>query len=68
MRTLARRLSKLEALRKTSGPPRLVVRYEGCDEEPEGLAADIDESDPNTVAVVVEYVDMPPKAGAGPTR
>jgi hypothetical protein len=48
---------------------RLLVRYEGSDwekhEEPE---ADIDEADEDAVVVVVRYVDMPAKAGQGPTR
>jgi hypothetical protein len=57
MRNLARRLAKLETFRKPSGPPRLVVQYEGCaEEDPEEPEADIDE---NTVVVVVQYVDMP---------
>jgi len=48
---------------------RLLVRYEGCDgldaEEPQ---EDIDESDPNTVVLTVQYIDMPPKSPLGPTR
>jgi hypothetical protein len=68
-RALARRLSKLEAIRKPSGPPRLVVRYEGgSGKDPEEPEADIDESDPNAVVVVVQYVDMSSKAPLGHRR
>ena len=71
MTNLQRRLKKLEVRdAPRGGRPRLVVRYEGCgwgnpDEEPEG---DFDENDPNTVLVVVQYVDMPSKAPVRPTR
>jgi len=69
MSNIQRRLKKLEARKPPGGRPRLVVRYEGCDlEEPEESEADIDESDPNTGYLVVQYVDMPPKSPLGPTR
>jgi len=69
MTNLQRRLSKLEARTAPPKPVRLVVRYEGSDwEEPEESEADIDQNDPNTVYVVVQYVDMPPKSPLGPTR
>jgi len=64
MTNLHRRLKKLEARNAPPQPPRLVVRYEGCDwEEPE---ADIDEGGPNTLVLAVRYVDMLPEAG--PTK
>ena len=69
MTNLQRRLQKLEACNAPhGGRPRLVVRYEGCgwgdpDEEP---GSDVDQSDPNTVLVVVQYFDMPPKSGLAP--
>jgi hypothetical protein len=60
MTNLLRRLQKLEAKSAPRGPLRLLVRYEGCDgldaEEPQ---QDIDESDPNTVVLTVQYIDMP---------
>jgi hypothetical protein len=68
---LQRRLKKLEAHNAPhGGRPRLVVRYEGCgwgdpDEEPD---EDIDESDPNTVLLIVQYVDVPPKSPLVPAR
>jgi len=71
MTNLQRRLKKLEARSDPhGGRPRLVVRYEGCGwgdpaEEPE---EHFDENDPNTVLVVVQYVDMPAKSPLGPTR
>jgi hypothetical protein len=69
MRNIQRRLKKLEAHRAPRGPLRLLVRYEGCEgldaEEPQ---QDIDESDPNTVVLTVQYIDMPPKSPLGPTR
>jgi hypothetical protein len=69
MTNLQRCLKKLETRSAPPKPPRLVVRYEGCDwEEPEESQQDIDESDPNTIVVTVEYVDRPPKAPLGPTR
>ena len=51
-------------------PVRLVVRYEDGDledpdEEPD---FDVDENDPNTLVVVVQYTDMPPKSLPGPAR
>jgi hypothetical protein len=60
-RTLARRLAKLEGLRKPSDPLRLIVRYEGCNwNDPEDeLQEDVDENDPNTMVLTVQYVDMP---------
>ena len=64
MTNLQRRLKKLEVRNAPhEGRPRLVVRYP--DEETE---SDFDETDPNTLVVVVEYVDMPSKAPLGPTR
>ena len=63
MTNLQRRLKKLETRSDPRGPLRLVVRYP--DEETE---SDLDENDPNTLVVVVEYVDMPPKSTSGPTR
>jgi len=47
-----------------------VVRYEDGDledpdEEPD---FDVDENDPNTLVVVVQYTDMPPKSLPGPAR
>jgi hypothetical protein len=66
MTNLQRRLKKLEARSAPPKPLRLVVRYEGCDwDEPEEPEAGIDE---NTMVVVVQYVDFPPKAPLGPTR
>ena len=71
MTNLQRRLKKLETRNAPhGGRPRLVVRYEGCgwgnaDKEPE---EDFDENDPNTVLVVVQYVDMPSKAPTQPAR
>ena len=64
MTNLQRRLKKLEARSDPRGPVRLVVRYEDDDlqdpdEEPE---SDVDENDPNTLVVVVQYVDMPAKS------
>jgi hypothetical protein len=71
MTNLQRRLRKLEARNAPhGGRPRLVVRYEGCgwgdpDDEP---VEDFDENDPNTVLLIVQYVDMPPKSPLGPAR
>jgi len=69
MTNLQRRLRKLETRSDPRGPLRLVVRYEDDlqdpDEEPE---SDADENDPNTVLVVVQYVDMPSKAPPQPAR
>jgi hypothetical protein len=60
MRPIYRRLRKLEACYAPPKPPRLIVRYEGCDwEEPEEPGADIDENDPSAVVLTVQYVDMP---------
>jgi len=63
MTNLQRRLRKLETRSDPRGPLRLVVRYP--DEEPE---SDVDENDPNTLVVVVEYVDMPAKSPLEPAR
>lgn len=68
MTNLQRRIRKLEALNSPRGPVRLVVRYEDGDlqdpdEEPE---SDVDENAPNTLVVVVQYVDMPPKSPPAP--
>jgi hypothetical protein len=69
MTNLLRRLKKLETRSAPPKPPRLVVRYEGCDwGEPEEAHQDIDASDPNTLLVTVTYVDRPPKAPLRPTR
>jgi hypothetical protein len=66
---LQRRLKKLETRTAPPKPPRLVVRYVGCDGlDPEYPQADINETDENTMLVVVEYVDRPPKAPLRPTR
>ena len=70
MTNLQRRLKKLEARNAPhGGRPRLVVRYDDGlqdpDEEPE---SDADENDPNTLLVVVQYVDMPSKAPPQPAR
>jgi hypothetical protein len=64
MTNLQRRLQKLEALSSPRGPVHLVVRYgdddlQDPDKEPE---SDVDENDPNTLVVVVQYVDMPAKS------
>jgi hypothetical protein len=63
MTNLQRRLRKLETRSDPRGPLRLVVRYP--DEETE---SDVDESDPNSLVVVVEYVDVPSKAPPQPAR
>jgi len=69
MTNLQRRLRKLETRRDPRGPLRLVVRYEtGDPQDTEETESSVDESDPNTFLVVVEYVDMPSKAPLGPTR
>jgi hypothetical protein len=69
MRNLQRRLRKLEVRREQRKPQRVVVRLEGCDPEKHGEPeADIDESDENTMVVVVQYVDVPPKAPLGPAQ
>ena len=71
MTNLQRRLKKLEVRdAPRGGRPRLVVRYEGCgwgdpDEEPE---EDFDENDPNTLLLIVQYVDIPPKSPLVPAR
>jgi hypothetical protein len=70
MTNLQRRLKKLEMRSDPRGPLRLVVRYEDDefqdpDEEPQ---SDVDENDPNTLVVIVQYVDMPSKSPLGPTR
>ena len=54
MRSLYRRLSKLEVHRKLSFPQRVVVRYEG--QEPDGPEGEFDE---NTLLVIVEYAKAP---------
>ena len=64
MTNLQRRIRKLEALSSPRGPVHLVVRYgdddlQDPDKEPE---SDVDENDPNTLVVVVQYVDMPAKS------
>ena len=62
MTNLQRRIRKLEALSSPRGPVRLVVRYEtGDPQDTDETDSDVDENDPNTLVVVVEYVDMPPK-------
>ena len=54
MRSLERRLSKLEARRSLSFPQRIVVRYPG--DEPYRPEPEIDG---NTLLVIVEYVEAP---------
>jgi hypothetical protein len=62
MTNLQRRIRKLEALSSPRGPVRLLVRYEtGDSPDTDETESDVDENDPNTLVVVVEYVDMPPK-------
>lgn len=69
MTNLLRRLKKLEERSTPPKPPRLLVRYEGCDwDEPGEPEANINEADENTMIVVVQYVDRPPKAPLRPTR
>ena len=69
MTNLQRRLKKLEARSDPRGPLRLVVRYEtGDPQDTDETESDVDENDPNTLVVVVEYVDMPSKAPLGPAR
>jgi hypothetical protein len=66
---LQRRIRKLEALSSPRGPVRLVVRYEtGDPQDADETDSDVDENDPNTLVVVVEYVDMPSNAPLGPAR
>lgn len=56
-RALAGRLAKLEA--RLAPPPRIVVRYEGCDwDDPDCIQVDYDENDPNILVVTVTYTDM----------
>ena len=69
MTNLQRRLKKLEALSSPRGPVRLLVRYETGDSlDTDETESDVDENDPNTLVVVVEYVDMPSKAPPQPAR
>ena len=69
MTNLQRRLRKLEALSSPRGPVRLLVRYETGDSlDTDETESDFDENDPNTLVLVVEYVDMPSKAPLGPAR
>jgi hypothetical protein len=69
MTNLLRRLKKLEARSDPRGPVRLVVRYEtGDPQDADKTESDVDENDPNTLVVVVQYVDMPSKARLGPAR
>ena len=69
MTNLERRIRKLEALSSPRGPVRLVVRYEtGDPQDTDETDSDGDENDPNTLVVVVEYVDMPSKAPPQPAR
>ena len=69
MTNLQRRLRNLEARSSPRGPVRLVVRYEtGDPQDTDETDSDGDENDPNTLVVVVEYVDMPSKAPLGPAR
>ena len=66
MTNLQRRLKKLEARSDPRGPVRLVVRYEtGDPQDTDETESDVDENDPNTLVVVVQYVDMPAKATCG---
>ena len=69
MTNLQRRIKKLEARSDPRGPLRLVVRYEtGDPQDTDETDSDGDENDPNTLVVVVEYFDMPPKTAQGPAR
>jgi len=70
MTNLQRRLKKLEALSSPRGPVRLVVRYETGDPQDtdDETEPDVDENDPNTLVVVLQYVDVPPKSPPGPAR
>ena len=67
MRNFRRRLRQLEARRAQLQPPRVrwVDRYGEGPEEPE---VGIDESDENTIVVVMQYIDAPPTADLGPAR
>ena len=66
MTNLQRRLKKLEARSDPRGPVRLVVRYEtGDPQDTDETESDVDENDPNTLVVVVQYVDVPPKSTSG---
>ena len=70
MKSIARRLQKLETRSAPPKPLRLVVRYEDSDlrDPDEQRDADIDANDPNTLVVVVQYVDVPARAPLGPAR
>ena len=62
MRNLQRRLKKLETYRRVK-PLRLVVRYGGLDGTPAALESLPPEDDSHEIIqIVVEYVDLPPKA------
>src|ERR1035438_3131361 len=66
MTNLQRRLRKLETRSSPRGPVRLVVRYEtGDPQDTDETESDVDENAPNTLVVVVQYVDMPAKATSG---
>jgi hypothetical protein len=69
MRSILRRVSKLEAIRPPAGPPRVVVRYEGKDcEDPDDPKEPEGEIDENTVVITVRYVDKASLAAAGEAR
>ena len=67
MRNLQRRLRQLEVRRAQLKPPRVrwVDIYGEGPKEPE---VGIDESDENTIVVVMQYVDAPPTADLRPAR
>ena len=63
MTNLQRRIRKLEALSSPRGPVRLLVRYETGDSlDTDETESDVEENDPNTLVVVVQYVDVPAKS------
>jgi len=69
MTNLQRRLKKLEARSDPRGPLRLVVRYETGDPlDTDEAESDVGENDPNTLLLIVQYVDMPPKSPLEPAR
>ena len=52
-----------KALSSPRGPLRLVVRYETGDSlDTDETESDVEENDPNTLVVVVQYVDVPAKS------
>jgi len=64
---LHRRIWKLEAIRSPREPVRLVVRYQtGDPQDTDETESDVDENDPNTLVMVVQYADVRPKSPVGP--